>query len=134
MEKKVISIDELKKEKFEEELPDHFELQDILKFSNMIEYSINTLYDTALLDEKYHSVCTTEQIKILTNIYSSFFKILFNEYSEFDGSSESNRIMFQFASELYKICSELPNVEEIRKNIDKKIYKLENKESKKKED
>lgn len=128
MSKKVVSIDEIKKEKFKNEFPKSFNLDDAIKFSNTIEYYLNSFYELALEDKKYHSVCTTEQIKILSNIYSSFFKILFSELDAFDGSKESNRIMFEFISELYKICSDLTDADTVRKNIDNNILKYEKRE------
>lgn len=127
MDKKVISIDEIKEERFKNEFPDTFNLEDAIKYSNTIEYYLNSFYNLALEDKKYHSVCTTEQMKILSDIYSSFFKILFNELDAFDGSKESNRIMFEFISELYKICNNLTDADDVRKNIDNSIlgYKKE---------
>lgn len=127
MDKKVISIDELKKEKFESEFPETFNLEDAIKYSNIIEYYLNSFYELALEDEKYHSVCMEEQLKILVSIYSSFFKILFSELDDFTYLEESNRIMFKFLSELYKICSELTDADTIRENIDNEVLEYKNK-------
>lgn len=130
MDKKVISIDEIKEKKFEEDFPELFELNDLYKFANAIEYYLNSFYELAKEDEKYHSVCTTEQLKLLSSIYSSFFKIMFSEMDEFEEnySADSNRIMFKFASELYKICKDLTDADTVRENIDNPVLKLENKE------
>lgn len=128
MEKKIISIDEIKKEKLESELPETFHLDDAIKYSNIIEYYINSFYELGLEDEKYHSVCTIEQLKILSSIYSSFFKILFSELDDFNYSEESNRIMFKFISELYKICNNLTDADVVRKNIDNEVLKYEYKD------
>lgn len=127
MEKKVISISEIKEKKFEKEFPETFNLDDALTFANKIEYYINSFYELSLEGEKYHSVCTSEQIKILSSIYSSFFKIMFNELDHFNYSEESNRIMFSFLSELYKICSDLTDADTVRENIDNEVLKYENK-------
>ena len=130
MDKKVISIDEVKQIKFEEEFPEVFTLDDAVKYANQIEYYLNSFYELAKEDKKYHSVCTTEQLKILSSIYSSFFKIMFSELDEFEEnySTGSNRIMFKFLSELYKICKDLTDAEAVRENIDNPVLKLENKE------
>lgn len=129
MDKKVISIDEIKQQKFEDKFPDSFTFNDIYIFANKIEYYLNSFYELALEDEKYHSVCTTEQMKLLSNIYSSFFKIMFSEMEEFEEneSSDTNRILFKFVSELYKICEELTDAETVKQNIDNPVLKLENK-------
>lgn len=129
MDKKVISLDEYRKDKFIEELPDIFNLEDAVDYSEQIENYINGLYDLALEDKKYHSLCTHEQIKILSSIYMSFFKILYSELEDFDESEQSNRIMLKFLSELYKICKELPDIENLKQSIDNKIMKYENKKS-----
>lgn len=130
MDKKVISIDEVKQMKFEEEFPEMFNLSDAIKYANQIEYYLNSFYELAKEDKKYHSVCTTEQLKLLSSIYSSFFKIMFSELDEFEEnySTDSNRIMFKFLSELYKICKDLTDAEAVRENIDNPVLKLENKE------
>ena len=131
MSKKVMSIDEIRKQKFEEEFPESFDTTDVLKFTNMIEYNLNSFYDLGLEDEKYQSICSHEQFKLLTNIYSSFFKILYDEFDKFDETSdESCRIMYSFMCELYKICSNLTDAEVVRENIDKNVLKFENKEDK----
>lgn len=127
MDKKVISIDEIKEEKFIDNSPETFNLQDAVKYCSMIEYYLNSFYELALEDEKYHSVCTTEQIKLLSEIYDSFFKILFSEIDSFDYSKESNRIMYEFLSELHRICSNLTDADTVRKNIDNEVLKYENK-------
>jgi ATP-dependent helicase/DNAse subunit B len=121
---KVISIDDIKREKYKEELPKFFALEDAEEFSKMIEECLNSFYNLALEDEKYHSVCTTEQLKILSNVYTSFFKILYSELDDFDYSDESNRIMSKFLSELYRICDNLPDIEEIKENIDNNNLKM----------
>lgn len=69
-----------------------------------------------------------EQLKILSNIYSSFFKILFSELDDFNYSEESNRIMYRFISELHRICIGLTDADTIRENIDNEVLKYEKKD------
>lgn len=129
MDKKVISLDEYIKDKFIEELPKTFDLEDAINYSAQIENYINNLYNLALEDKKYHSLCTQEQIKTLSSIYMSFFRILYSEIEDFDESEQSNRIMLKFLSELYKICESLPDIEVLKQDDSSKIMKYENKEN-----
>lgn len=127
MDKKIISLEEVKKEKFIEKVPKVFRLEDAVNYSVQIENYINSLYDLALEDKKYYSLCTHEQIKTLSYIYMSFFKILYSEIEDFDGSKQSNRIMLKFLPELYKICETLPDIEVLKQDVSSKIMKYENK-------
>lgn len=124
MEKKIISIDEIKEQKKLEEIPDVFVLGDVSKFTNMILYALNSFYELALEGEVYHSVCTQEQLNILTSVYSSFFTILYSEYDKYIDGEENERIISVFLTELYKITRNLPDAEEIKKNIDKNVLKF----------
>lgn len=123
MDKKIMSLNEYKRDKFIQKLPDEFSLEDAVDYSKKIENYINDLYNLSLEDEKYHSLCTYEQIKILSSIYMSFFKILYSEIEDFDETKQSNRIMLKFLTELYKICEELPNIDNLKQNSDIKIIK-----------
>lgn len=126
MDKKVITIDEIKK-KFIDEFPSSFDLSDIYKFANSIEWSINELYNLALTDRKYSCMCMDEQLKILSNIYMSFIKVCFSQIDEYDGSEESNRILYSFACELYKIYKNLPDLDKLKNETDTIVLKLEDK-------
>ncbi len=114
MDDKIINIEELKAKKAIENLPNSFNLEDAVLYAKTIENNINYFYQLAMEDKKYQALCSEEQIKLLSNIYCSFFKILFSEIDDFNFSDDSNRIMYKFLSELHSICSNLSNVDEIK--------------------
>lgn len=117
MSKKIISFEEAKKEKIKEEFPKIFTLMDIQNYSSKIEENLNSLFDLAKEDKKYHSICSREQLNLLSNVYSSFFNILYSEIKEYDNSKKSNKIMVKFLTELYKISNSLTDINLLKKNI-----------------
>ncbi len=113
-----------------EDIKEEFELNDAIKYSNMIEYKLNELYDLSLKDKKYWVDCTNGQRNILIMIYSSFFKILSFEYEDFEKNIESNRVLSKFLTRLYLICDDIVDIRLLRKNIDKNVLKYETKKDK----
>lgn len=114
MEDKIINIKDLKAAKTIESLPSSFNLEDAITYAETIENNINCFYELAMKDKNYQALCSEEQLKLLSNIYCSFFKILFSEIDDFNFSEDSNRIMYKFLSELHCICSKLSDVDEIK--------------------
>lgn len=104
-----------------------YELEDVIKYSNKIEYKLNELYELSLKDKKYWVECTNGQRKILIMIYSSFFDILKIEYENFDETESNNKILAKFLTQLFLICDDFVDISLIKKNMDKNILKYENK-------
>lgn len=111
----------------EENSKEEYELNDVIKYSNKIEYKLNELYELSLKDKKYWVECTNGQRKILIMIYSSFFDILKIEYENFDKTESNNKILAKFLTQLFLICDDFVEISLIKKNIDKNILKYENK-------
>lgn len=127
MDIKIKSMEKIREEEFVSELPLTFRLKEIGDYIENIEEYLNKLDELAKEDKKYHDVCTSEKLKILSSIYDSFFKILFCEIDwafyrkDFDTA-------YRFSSELIKLNKQLSNIEVLKQSIDNPVLKLENKE------
>lgn len=107
-----------------------FELNDVVKYSNIIESRLNEFYTLSLKDKTYWTDCTNGQRNILIMVYSSFFKILSYEYENFEKNIDSNKVLSKFLTQLYLIYDETVDINFLRKNMDKNVLKYENKKDK----
>lgn len=104
----------------------NYTIYEILKFPEIIENKINEIYAIGEKNEKIRFKCTEEQIKIFTKVVCSYFIILFDEIEFYTGTEEENRVLYNFAKDLDSICSELPDLQKIIKEEDKRVLRLEN--------
>lgn len=113
MDKKIISFSELKKARDDIEIPDSFKYSDILDYINEIEYFLNDLYTLAEKDEKYTTICSDEQFKVLSNVFEGFFNILFSIIEKEDGEIDTSTL-YLFLCELYKVCYKMPDLDVVK--------------------
>lgn len=111
MSEKIVNLSELLKNRSNEYVPDTFTIDDLISMSEMIENRLNELYSLGVEDKDCRDYCMDEQHKILTNIFISYFNIFFDEIDSFSNGNGSNRTLYNFAKDLYKITNEFSNIE-----------------------
>ena len=57
---------------------------------------------------------------------SSYFRILFDEINNYEGNDNQNIILYNFLEDLRNICDNLPDLQKIIKDEDKRVLRLEN--------
>lgn len=103
-----------------------YTIDEILTFPEVIENKLNEIYDFGTKYKDCGGICTDEQMKLFSKIFCSYFTILFSEIDEYTGSSEENKVLYRFAKDLDEICSSLPDLQQMIKEEDKKVIRLEN--------
>ena len=104
----------------------NYTIDDILTFPETIENKINEIYDIGAKNEEYRLKCTEEQIRIFIKIVCSYFRILFDEIDNYNETDEQNGILYNFLEDLRNICDNLPDLQKIIKDDDKRVLRLEN--------
>ena len=106
--------------------PRNYTIDEILTFPEIIENKINEIYDIGAKNEEYRLKCTEEQIRIFIKIVCSYFRILFDEINNYEGNDNQNIILYNFLEDLRNICDDLPDLQKIIKDDDKRVLRLEN--------
>lgn len=106
--------------------PRNYTIDEILAFPEIIENKINEIYDIGAKNEEFRFKCTEEQIKIFIKIVCSYFRILFDEIDNYNDTDEQNGILYNFLEDLRNICDNLPDLQKIIKDEDKRVLRLEN--------
>lgn len=104
----------------------NYTMDEILTFPETIENKINEIYDIGAKNKEYRLKCTEEQIRIFIKIVCSYFRILFDEINNYDGNDKQNVILYSFHEDLRNICDDLPDLQKIIKDDDKRVLRLEN--------
>ena len=106
--------------------PRNYTIDEILAFPEIIENKINEIYDIGAKNEEFRLKCTEEQIRIFIKIVCSYFRILFDEIDNYNDTDEQNGILYNFLEDLRNICDNLPDLQKIIKDEDKRVLRLEN--------
>lgn len=106
--------------------PRNYTIDEILAFPEIIENKINEIYDIGAKNEEFRLKCTEEQIRIFIKMVSSYFRILFDEINNYEGNDNQNIILYNFLEDLRNICDNLPDLQKIIKDEDKRVLRLEN--------
>ena len=106
--------------------PRNYTIDEILTFPEIIENKINEIYDIGEKNEEFRLKCTEEQIRIFIKMVSSYFRILFDEINNYEGNDNQNIILYNFLEDLRNICDDLPDLQKIIKDEDKRVLRLEN--------
>ena len=106
--------------------PRNYTIDEILAFPEIIENKINEIYDIGAKNEEFRLKCTEEQIRIFIKMVCSYFRILFDEIDNYNDTDEQNGILYNFLEDLRNICDNLPDLQKIIKDEDKRVLRLEN--------
>ena len=112
MDNKIIDLEKIKKTKKINSNKNSM-IFELLDLTEIIENKMNEMYYAG---EKYKNAggkCTDEQMKLFSKIVCSYFRILYEEIDNYTGSTDENRVLYNFASNLDEICINLPSTEEI---------------------